>query len=408
MTRTQKVFLSFIALFVFGWFGARLTVATKLARRDLAANLFSQTGFQFGDDENLPASSPHVGDARAPAKTLEFAVVGATTVYPIRSPELLNQLANLKKQFAGKANIEFDERTSTLMVHAPADVQAAIHEVISFVTRQWPTPATAGTNSAQTTPLQNPEFQWVEVVIKSYREQIDAAMNKIREARSDMEKQVARYALREVLAQVFAADMEAREKQAKEIETRLAKLRQQYQAREKIKDEIIGLQLQVLEKDAAGLGFPDAKPRLTAPDKSLRSPGDSSRNPDIMWRSPNTPASGVRPPGPTTKDRPLAKLKKEQSAVIGELNKLGHFAETSDGKLYAHVSSNHPHGPSIIRVVDSLTGELVATATINSVVGPIHFTEEGVASREADGSVQLRVPLTRRDSNDGDVREPQP
>ena len=44
-----------------------------------------------------------------------------------------------------------------------------------------------------------------------------------------------------MLSDIFAQDMQTRERQAAEIESRLAKLRKQYQARDKVKDEIIDL-----------------------------------------------------------------------------------------------------------------------------------------------------------------------
>jgi hypothetical protein len=108
----------------------------------------------------------------------------------------------------------------------------------------------------------------------------DAAVKKLREAKTDGERQTAREALRKVLAQVFADDMRAREKQAAEIESRLAKLRQQYQEREHVKDRIIDLQLQVLEQEAAGLGFPGGPSTAAVPPTPVRGPSDTipSRN----------------------------------------------------------------------------------------------------------------------------------
>lgn len=88
------------------------------------------------------------------------------------------------------------------------------------------------------------------------QEQILAARKRLTDATSDEEKHAARAVLRKLLADVFAQDMQMREKQAMEIEIRLAKLRQQYEARQKVKEEIIDLQLKVIEQHAAGLGFP--------------------------------------------------------------------------------------------------------------------------------------------------------
>jgi hypothetical protein len=85
---------------------------------------------------------------------------------------------------------------------------------------------------------------------------------------------VAREQLRKLLAEVFTQDMQAREEQSREIETRLAKLRKQYKEREAAKDQIIDLQLKVIEQDAAGLGFPTGESKGT-PATSNRDSADS-------------------------------------------------------------------------------------------------------------------------------------
>jgi uncharacterized protein (TIGR03067 family) len=68
--------------------------------------------------------------------------------------------------------------------------------------------------------------------------------------------------------------MQAREKHAAEIESRLARLRKQYQEREAAKDKIIDLQLQVIESDAAGLGFPGASSPVATPEKEPAAEND--------------------------------------------------------------------------------------------------------------------------------------
>ncbi|HEX5103129.1 MAG TPA: hypothetical protein VFV87_04930, partial [Pirellulaceae bacterium] len=232
------------------------------------------------------------------------------------------------------------------------------------------------------------------------QDRITSARQKLTDARTDKEKQAARAQLRKLLAEIFAQDMQMREQQAAEIESRLANLRRQYQAREKVKEEIIDLQLKVIEQDAAGLGFPGGGPGFPGglPRSGVGGSGFQSGGQGAMTApQPAGRRSGV------SVERPLAEFKQQQ-ALIGELNKYGHFAESTDGKLYAHVSSNHPRGPSFIFVVDSQTGKLVGTAAVNSVVGPILFTKEGLASREND-LLELRIRLTRRAGPDGDVFE---
>jgi hypothetical protein len=106
---------------------------------------------------------------------------------------------------------------------------------------------------------------------QSHQQRIDAAMSALRTATTDEERTAARAGLRAVLSQVFAADMQAREEQARQIEARLRALRGQYQAREQVKDQIIDLQLKVLEQEAAGLGFPAAALDDNPAEGSIRS-----------------------------------------------------------------------------------------------------------------------------------------
>jgi hypothetical protein len=226
-----------------------------------------------------------------------------------------------------------------------------------------------------------------QAMVGSNQERIDAAVKKLREGQSDQEKQAARQSLRTILEGIFDDDMEAREKQAQEIEDRLAKLRQQYRTRERAKDEIIELQLQVLENDAAGLGFPAAQP---APRSSGYDPFGGT-----------IPPAWPKRKGPALQDYVLEAFKKRNAAAILDMNKRGHFIESPDGKLYAYANVNFPHGPSHIFVRDCATGELVADGMARTPVGPLQFTDEGVASREAGDRLELRVPLSNAATGDG-------
>lgn len=87
----------------------------------------------------------------------------------------------------------------------------------------------------------------------------DQAVTKLRQAKTDDEKTAAAAELRQILSDVFQADMLQRYEKTRAIETQLKKLRDQHQARDQAKDEIIELQLKLLEKQAAGLDFPTAE-----------------------------------------------------------------------------------------------------------------------------------------------------
>ena len=122
--------------------------------------------------------------------------------------------------------------------------------------RQQPNPKKAGSDG----PL-----GLIMLLHQPYQQRIQTEMKTLREAKTDADKQAAKSSLRKTLAAIFSEDMQERAQQAKEIESRLAKLRQQYEKRENLKDEIIELQLKVLEKAAEGLEFPLGGPGSGTP-----------------------------------------------------------------------------------------------------------------------------------------------
>jgi hypothetical protein len=212
--------------------------------------------------------------------------------------------------------------------------------------------------------------------------------------------------------------MQMRDKQAAEIESRLSKLRQQYQDRQASKDRIIELQLKVIEADAAGLGFPSGDSVRPTPSSPPRGPANPFRNSKQVGSTPDDPMirsvvpSAIVPAqradqhDPIPTERTLDEAKRTYPTVVAELRNRGHFIESADGRLYAYANVDRRSGFSMVRVIDSVTGKLIATGLINSPVGALQFTNEGVASREADGLVQLRVPLKTRATHDRDVFEP--
>lgn len=194
----------------------------------------------------LTRATPPTPDRRplpSPANVLVPAAGGPMVAYAVKAP-LGDVLKRLAEQYAGQANISQDERTHSIIVRAPVDVQAEIRGILNFLDRTGNT----GPSGLEQLGLGRPFDQ----------RQLEAAKRRLAlsQAKNEAERQAARTNLRQLLADVFAEDMQAREKQAQEIEARLRKLRQQYQEREKVKDQIIDLQLKVLERDAAGLGFP--------------------------------------------------------------------------------------------------------------------------------------------------------
>jgi len=269
--------------------------------------------------------------------------------------------------------------------------------------------------------------------------QIGDAVQKLRDAKSEDEKRAARDELRQRLATYFAQDMQARREQAQAIERRLAKLKEQYEARERVQSDIIDLQLKVLEQEAAGLGFPTripgglpgsgdpggfggfpaagsldpaAKPGPANAARTTSAPPPIDRPlipaqdvpsslvlPEpVLAEPPGTPRANLTISG--RRDRPLAELRQSSQALIDELHLRGHILIPRDKPWYAYVNANIPNGPSEVRVVDAESGNLIASARVREVVGHLEITDEGIATREPEG-LKLRVSLKTRTTPTG-------
>ena len=86
---------------------------------------------------------------------------------------------------------------------------------------------------------------------------IRKAAEAVRDAKGDEAKSDAQKKLAEVLSKSYDDDMVGREKELKQIEERLAKLRDLLERRRTKKQEIIDLQTKVALNEAEGLGFYD-------------------------------------------------------------------------------------------------------------------------------------------------------
>jgi len=84
---------------------------------------------------------------------------------------------------------------------------------------------------------------------------IRKAMKKLQAASSEEEKNGAKAELSTLFDRYFDADMKRREKNIVDLESRVQKLRAQFDKSQAAKDKILQLQLQVLSNEAEGLGF---------------------------------------------------------------------------------------------------------------------------------------------------------
>ncbi len=123
---------------------------------------------------------------------------------------------------------------------------------------------------------------------------------------------------------------------------------------------------------------PDGKVVLRIPFKS----DDSSSEPDEGEQNSND----------RNKPIPLKSINRYIRGVEG-LEKYGHFLISEDKKLYAYANGTYPYGPVEVCLRDAVTGKLLGSLWVKEMVGPFQFTPEGLATREAEGKVILRVPL---------------
>ena len=95
--------------------------------------------------------------------------------------------------------------------------------------------------------------------VQSPRQELEARLapllNQFRQAEDDSQKETIKRELSRILEDYFDNDMKRRLSDIASIEQRMKRLRDQYEQRQQAKEEIIQLQLKVLEKEAAGLGF---------------------------------------------------------------------------------------------------------------------------------------------------------
>jgi hypothetical protein len=94
----------------------------------------------------------------------------------------------------------------------------------------------------------------------------------------------------------------------------------------------------------------------------------------------------------------LSDFLKASPALVEDLMKRGHFAQSEDGTMWALVIADPDTGTTKGEAIIQLRradGSLLETVEVPRSVGALRFTKEGLATTEADGSLKLRIP--RRD-----------
>lgn len=207
-----------------------------------------------------------------PVKPVDGAPRGPAVGYPPAIPGDRQEVQRLTRQSASKAGVNLVDRTQqegrpVLTVTAPADVPAEeIRGVIQSVRGAAPnvivSPMVDAAAPYSAYPGARPGGD-------AQRQRIANLARKLRDEPGDHGKAQARKALRAALAEAFDADMQARQKQVDQIESRLRRLRDQFQAREKLKEEILSLQLKVLESTGESLDFLPSGRANGGPNSSL-------------------------------------------------------------------------------------------------------------------------------------------
>ncbi|MBL8819851.1 MAG: hypothetical protein JNL58_27750 [Planctomyces sp.] len=108
---------------------------------------------------------------------------------------------------------------------------------------------------------------------------------------NEEQRTAARETIRKVLAAQFDADMTSRQQQLADLEKKLARLKIQFQKRQESRSKLVELQIQLLENEATGLGFPASWNRV------------NNRSMPGAWFAPDAmPAETLAPAAPQTVD----------------------------------------------------------------------------------------------------------
>jgi hypothetical protein len=127
-----------------------------------------------------------------------------------------------------------------------------------------------------------PRFEYVPRVMPPMSREaelnakVQEALNKFTAAKDDEAKQAARKQLQGALTDLFDARQKEREEEIKQIEERVAKLRETLKKRESMRQELIEHHLTTLIQDAEGLGWGSDAGSVIGARAIMRAPGGSA------------------------------------------------------------------------------------------------------------------------------------
>lgn len=137
------------------------------------------------------------------------------------------------------------------------------------------------------------------IAINTSNENVGKLIKQLRDAEADTEKEEIKAKLKTELDTQYDAYLEHHEQPLKQLEERLAKLRDEFEARKKAKTDLVKLRLDTIWYDALGLGWPSNRTTSMFGNNGLGLPGQTAYppypassplgNPPLLPNSPPLP-----------------------------------------------------------------------------------------------------------------------
>ena len=183
---------------------------------------------------------------------------------------------------------------------------------------------------------------WESIVEPIPKEELEQAKRiselkkQLRDAKDDAERTSIADKLHDEFTNLFDQDLEKREKQIADVESRISDLRKQLEQRKESRQEIIALRVQTLMLESKGLGFPESTASFPAPPEARQSlPG-----PSVSPPSHPQVAQPPRPLWPSRRDAAARDIFGERGTERG--NSLFEPDRTSSGPAQQALESDSP------------------------------------------------------------------
>jgi hypothetical protein len=132
--------------------------------------------------------------------------------------------------------------------------------------------------------------------------EVAGLIKQLKESEADADKESIKEKIKTELELQYDTYLEFHEQPLKQLEERLAKLREEFDARKKAKDDLVKLRLDTIWYESQGLGWPSNRTTTLWRDNGFPG-GPASRYP-ATWSTPFAPDSLPNPPVPPTPNAP--------------------------------------------------------------------------------------------------------